>query len=284
MDTFDLKPEAPIEYRGEFRPIPTTVPGVDICEHLPLLARQAHRFAILRSVHHDSPGHVNSTHTILTGYPGDLVETPPYRPSYPDFWSVTQKALGSRRPEAPGHVALPFVRYNGAAHLGLGFDPFVLATDPNDAKYRPPQLAVDADTGRRLRGRLELLARVDQMRRDLDATGSMTSLDEFHKKALAIVTSSAVQDAFDIEREDPRVRDRYGRHAVGQRCLLARRLVEAGVRLVNVDFPCVPGQKAFSWDDHASVSVRSRADCQARKFAENPRHGTSNNCNSAAQA
>lgn len=253
MDTLDLKPEAPAEYRGEFRPIPTTVPGLEICEHLPLLARQAHRLALLRSVHHDSPGHVNSTHTLLTGYPGDLVETPPYRPTYPDFWSVTQKVLGPCRPEAPAHVALPFVRYQGGAHLGTGFDPYVLAADPSEARYRPPELAVDATTGVRLRDRLSLLARVDHMRRDIDTTGSMIAFDEFHQKALSIVTSTRTQEAFDIEREDPRTRDRYGRHAVGQRCLLARRLVEAGVRLVNIDFPCVPGQQAFSWDDHASV-------------------------------
>src|SRR4029078_12814737 len=80
METFDLKPDAPTEYRGEFRPIPTNVPGIDISEHLPLLARQADKYAIVRSLHHDSPGHVSATHTVMTGYPGKVVETPPFRP------------------------------------------------------------------------------------------------------------------------------------------------------------------------------------------------------------
>src|SRR5207237_2677796 len=85
MDTYDLKPNAPAEYRGEFRPTRTNVPGLDVCEHLPRLARLADRFALVRSLHHDSPGHVNSTHTVLTGYPGEPVERPPYRPKSPDF-------------------------------------------------------------------------------------------------------------------------------------------------------------------------------------------------------
>ncbi len=253
MDTFDLKPNAPAEFRGEFRPIPTTIPGIEICEHLPLLARQAHRFAILRSVHHDSPGHVNSTHTMLTGYPGDLVESPPYESSYPDFWSVTQRVLGPRRIDVPQHVALPSLRYPGGAHLGNGFQAFQVGADPNDSKFNVPNLGVDVDVESRIRGRVGLLDRIDSFRRDLDAAGSMQAMDEFNQKAVSILSSTAARDAFDLDREDPRVRDRYGRHAVGQRCLLARRLVEAGARLVTIDFPSIPGQKAFSWDDHASV-------------------------------
>ncbi len=98
-----------------------------------------------------------------------------------------------------------------------------------------------------------MLANFDSFRRDLDASGQIASLDEYQQQALTLLTGTAAQDAFNLDREDPRLRDRYGRHIVGQRCLLARRLIEAGVRLVTVDFPCVPGQKAFSWDDHASV-------------------------------
>lgn len=253
MDTFDLKPDAPSEFRGEFRPISTTVPGIEICEHLPLLARQAHRFAIIRSVHHDSPGHVNSTHTMLTGYPGELVETPPYESAYPDFWSVAQKALGPRRIDVPQHVALPALRYPGGAYLGNDFQAFQVGADPSDPSFRVPNLGVDVDVEARIHGRVNLLDRIDRFRRDLDAAGSMQAMDTFNRKAVSILSSTAARDAFDLDREDPRVRDRYGRHAVGQRCLLARRLVEAGARLVTIDFPCVPGQKAFSWDDHASV-------------------------------
>src|SRR5690554_5939211 len=91
METFDLKPDAPSEYRGEFRPIRTNVPGLDISEYLPRLAKQADKLAIIRSLHHDSPGHVNSTHTMLTGYPGDPVEAPPFAAKYPDLWAVTSR-------------------------------------------------------------------------------------------------------------------------------------------------------------------------------------------------
>jgi uncharacterized protein (DUF1501 family) len=153
----------------------------------------------------------------------------------------------------PAHVALPFLRYGGAAHLGGGLEPFVLAADPDAPGFQVPNLSVEPGSAPRLRGRVTLLESLDTLRRDTDAGRGMASMDEFQRRALAILTSGAAREAFAIEREDPRVRERYGRHAVGQRCLLARRLVEAGARIVTIDFPCVPGQKAFSWDDHASV-------------------------------
>ena len=104
LETFDLKPEAPSEYRGEFRPIRTNVPGIEISEHLPLMASMADKFSLVRSLSHDSPGHVNSTHTMVTGYPGDLIETPPYQPKHPNAWSVITKFLGERRP-GPDEIA-----------------------------------------------------------------------------------------------------------------------------------------------------------------------------------
>ena len=110
METFDLKPNAPVEYRGEFRPIATNVPGIEISEHLPRLARLADKFAILRSMHHDSPGHVNSTHTLLSAYPGELVEGPPYRPRHPDVYAVATKMLGPRVQGMPPYLSLPRTR------------------------------------------------------------------------------------------------------------------------------------------------------------------------------
>lgn len=251
METFDLKPEAPSEYRGEFRPIDTNVPGLRISEHLPRLARLADKFALIRSLHHDSPGHVNSTHTLITGYPGDLVEAAPFRPHYPDVWSVAHHLLGPRSPGMPAFLALPDTRYTGAAHLGSGLDPLRVRGDPSLPDFKPPKLAVDEKQRPRLGDRLSLLDRFDQKRRDLDE--AMGTFDAYQQKAINLMTSSAVRQAFDLDQEDPRIRDRYGRTIVGQRCLLARRLIEAGSRFVTVDFPHVPGQKAFSWDDHASV-------------------------------
>lgn len=254
METFDLKPDAPLEYRGEFRPIPTNVPGIEISEHLPRLAGLADQFSLIRSISHDSPGHVNSTHTLVTAYPGELIENVPYAPKHPDLWSVVHKFLGPRRVGLPAHVALNHVRYFGSAYLGSGLEPFNVGADPNSPKFKVPSLgmhpALSAD---RVSSRVDLLKEFDDYRRDLDRSRLMDTMDEFQQKAVNVLVSSHAREAFDLSQETPELRDAYGRHQVGQQCLLARRLVEAGVRLVTIDFPYVPGQKAKSWDDHASV-------------------------------
>ncbi len=253
METFDLKPQAPAEFRGEFDPIATNVPGLEISEHLPKLAGLGDKFALVRSISHDSPGHVNSTHTMLSGYPGNALEQPPYAPDHPDLFAVTGKLMGSRVDGMPPLVAMPFTRYQGGAYLGTAHNPFVVKGDPNADKFSVPNTSLAGMTKPQFAQRLDLLKEFDQYRRDVDASGMMDSVDEFNHKAVAMLTGDAAREAFDIGREDPRTRDRYGRHAVGQRCLLARRLVEAGARIVSIDFATVPGQKAFSWDDHASV-------------------------------
>lgn len=252
LETFDMKPEAPLDYRGDFRPIPTNVPGIEICEHLPRLATMADRFSLIRSLSHDSPGHVNSTHTLVTAYPGDLVELPPYAPKHPNAWSVITKLLGQKRPDLPAHVA-NHVRYDGAAYLGNGLQPFVVTADPNNADFRVPNLGIEKIASERFHSRADLLAKLDRFRRELDTSGQMMAGDRFNQSAISMLTSPAALSAFDISQESEETRDRYGRNTVGQRCLLARRLVEAGVRLVTIDFPYVAGQKAKSWDDHASV-------------------------------
>ncbi|MBX9789151.1 MAG: DUF1501 domain-containing protein [Pirellulales bacterium] len=253
METFDLKPLAPAEYRGEFRPIATNVPGIEISEHLPRLAARADKFSLIRSCHHDSPGHVNSTHTMLTSYPGELVEAPPFRPQYPDVWAVTNQVLGERAEGMPPHIVLPTMRYNGSAYLGQHLEPLVVAGDPNEPSFAMPNLTAAPDLRTRIDSRLGLLKAFDRLRRDIDHANQFATLDRCQQKAAALLTSDCVARAFDINQEDAATRDRYGRNVIGQRCLLARRLIEAGARIVSVDFPNVPGQKAFSWDDHASV-------------------------------
>jgi hypothetical protein len=153
----------------------------------------------------------------------------------------------------PAFVAMPRTRYNGAAYLGNGLEPLIVGGDPSLPGFEGPRLAIDLAERSRFGDRQNLLRQFDQWRRDLDGSGQMAAMDVFRQEAADILTSTAARKAFDIHDEDPRVRDRYGRHVIGQRCLLARRLVEAGARIVTVDFPCLPGQKAFSWDDHASV-------------------------------
>jgi len=253
METFDLKPDAPAEYRGDFKPIKTSAPGIEICEHLPLLAKEAHRFSLLRSMHHNSPGHVNSTHTVLSAYPGELQEAPPYEPKTPDAWAVINRTRGDWSRRVPPYVALPRIRYNGGAYLGKGFDPLIVTQDPNAAAFGVPDISVPGASSERYLRRAALLGRFDHMRRTVDESAEVRSLDGFQQRALSVLTSNATGKAFDIGAEPAAIRDRYGRHDVGQRCLLARRLVEAGSRIVTIDFPCVAGQKAFSWDDHASV-------------------------------
>lgn len=253
METFDLKPQAPREYRGEFAPIRTNVPGIEISEHLPGLAQRADRFSLLRSVSHESNGHVNSTHTMLSAYPGEPVEMPPFAPKHPDLWAVASKTLGDRTDGVPTHVAMPLLRYHGSAYLGGGLAPFVVSADPNKPDFQVPNLQLVELTGDRLAERLALQQRFDHFERTIDQRRLMDAMDRFDRKAVSLLTGSRVRQAFELHREPESVRDRFGRHAVGQQCLLARRLVEAGVRLVTIDFPCVPGQKAFSWDDHASV-------------------------------
>jgi hypothetical protein len=253
LETFDLKPDAPEEYRGTFRPIPTNVPGIEISEKLPRLARIADKYALIRSVAHDSPGHVNSTHTVLTGYPGELVETPPFAPKYPFVFNAAQKLLPSRLPGLPQWVALPNMRYEGGGHLGPASGPFRVTADPGAPDFHVASLSLNVAQRTRLTRRSQLLSSLGQTPPGADDSGMVDALDTYQQQALDLLGGSAAREAFDLSREDPRLRDRFGRNVVGQRCLLARRLVESGVRLVTVDFPNVPGQKAFSWDDHASV-------------------------------
>jgi hypothetical protein len=251
METFDMKPDAPAEYRGEFKPIRTNVPGLNITEHLPRLARMADKFALIRSMSHDSTGHMNSTHTMLTAYPGEPVETPPNLPKHPDIWTVANRMLGTRTPGVPAYVCIPRTRHTGPGYLGPTYDPLAIRSDPNSQGYEPPQISIEATLRPRFRERMDLLRQFDTLRRDIDGAGQFQTLDQFQQEAVNVLTSDAARKAFNVASEDPRTRDRYGRNEVGQRCLLARRLIEAGARVVQVDFPSVPGQKAFSWDDHS---------------------------------
>ncbi|RLS36365.1 MAG: DUF1501 domain-containing protein, partial [Planctomycetota bacterium] len=152
----------------------------------------------------------------------------------------------------PAHVA-NHVRYDGAAYLGSSLQPFLVTADPNKPNFRVPNVGIEKIAADRFQSRADLLSQLDQFRRDLDTGRHMLTGDRFNQNAINMLTSDAALKAFDISQESEETRNRYGRNSIGQRCLLARRLVEAGVRLVTIDFPYVDGQKARSWDDHASV-------------------------------
>jgi uncharacterized protein (DUF1501 family) len=256
LETWDPKPDAPVEVRGEFRPIATRLPGVHIGEHFPRLARLADRYAILRSLTHDDPAHLSSVHHILTGRLAPKPKSdadPPSRRDSPHIGSVLA-LLRAGHSSLPPFLTMPWVVSHPAAPggiapgqnagwLGAGYDPFVLTADPNAADFAVPGLVRAAEVSpERLETRNGLLARLDD-----DPVLSAGSFGACRQRALDLVTSAAARRAFDLAREPAIVRDRYGRHIHGQCLLLARRLLEAGVRLVCVNWH--QDHRNF-WDTH----------------------------------
>ncbi|MFN0055950.1 MAG: DUF1501 domain-containing protein [Planctomycetales bacterium] len=256
LETYDMKPDAPQEFRGPLRPIHTNVPGLDICEYFPLQAQMADKFSIIRSLHHEMSAHNDGSIEVLTGKTPRIPDlTSQAHSEHPDFGMVASQVRGPRPDGLPQYVGVqraPFMtrpNYLGVAHKAFE------TGDPSHPDYAPKNLTLAAgfENGR-LEDRRFLLGQFDRFRRDLDLTRSLQGMDDFRSAAFQILTSGKVADAFDIKREDPTLRDRYGKHRWGQSCLLARRLVEAGVAVVNID-ATAPNDttKHFSWDDHAGA-------------------------------
>ncbi len=247
IDTFDLKPNAPPEFRGEFNSIDTNVSGMQICEHLPKLAQQAQRFALLRSLTHPNSDHGGADHYMLTGY----APLPGFNPNLvpnnqrPAHGSIVSKVLGPRG-AVPPYVCLPKMHPSaGAAYLGSSAAPFVVEADPNAPNFSVPDLVppavVDAT---RLNDRRGLIRDVDRLQKsgEVAANSKARVASAFRDKAFDLITSSATKAAFDIHAESDKLRDEYGRNSLGQSCLMARRLIEAGVRCVTIDHS--------NWDTH----------------------------------
>lgn len=259
LETYDLKPNAPTEYRSQFQPIATNVAGLEICEHFPLQAKIADKFSLVRSLHHDVNIHSDGGIVVLTGKrPEQLDPTSQSRSKHPDFGSIASRARGLGANIVPPYVAIPRKPYmTQPAYLGLHHAAFEIG-DPSTAGFRPPQarLAAGRDSDL-LANRSQLLAQFDQLRRDLDLDGNIAATDEFQQRALELLTSPHAALAFDISREDEATRDKYGRHLWGQACLLARRLAEAGTAVVNiyVDTPKA-GPEFTNWDDHPGNAGR----------------------------
>src|SRR5262245_11388226 len=243
LDTFDMKPLAPAEVRGEFHPIHTSVPGTHIVEHLPRLARLAHRYTIVRSMTHAAINHNTATYIVTTGQapPRDLIEFTPTENDFPHVGA--QVAYG--RPahgSVPAAVSLPDSVSDGpyttpgqnAGFLGAHYTPFSIQGDPSDEQFVVQGLEADGELDRRLTHRQGLLRQVNGRAGSLGATRLGRAMDEYQERAFTLLTSAETRRAFDLGREPDRLRERYGRHKYGQCLLLARRLVEAGVRLVTI--------------------------------------------------
>ncbi len=247
QDSFDVKPDAPAEYRGMYRPIGTNVPGIVLSERLPLQAKVMDRVSIVRSVHHENGIHAPSAHWVQTGYFGPtLARNAAQKPS---LGSVIARSLGSRQPPMPAYVTIPKSEsfgYQGAVYLGKAFNPFEVGADPNAKEFKVPNLSLPSGlTARSVDSRRALLKTFDTLRRDIDETGVMEGLDTFKQQALEMVAGERMRAAFNLNAEDPKVRDQYGRHRYGQSALLARRLVEAGARCVNIN--------TGNWDHHNDI-------------------------------
>lgn len=258
LDTLDPKPDAPAEIRGEFATIGTTIPGVSICEHLPKLAQQTNRWSILRTMAHLEHNHLLATHVALTGRPtpiprgGSDLDRVESRHDFPNFAS----ALDYVRPRSDGvptGVSLPNYLIEGpltwpgqhAGFLGAKHDPWQINQDPNDPNFRMDSLSLQPGvTPPRLLSRRQLL---DQLNADpcLNQPGRTRSFGEQQATAFSLLTSARVARAFAIDQEDAAVRERYGRNKFGQSLLLSRRLIEAGVPLVQAAMGIVQ-----TWDTH----------------------------------
>jgi hypothetical protein len=257
LETYDLKPDAPPEYRGPFRPIRTTVPGLDICELFPKQARLGHRLSLVRSLHHTMASHNDGSIEVLTGKtPTTADPTSTAHSEHPDFGMVASKLRGLRSDGLPQYVGIPRQPFmTRPVYLGLGHQGFE-AGNPSLPSYLPPGRGlVGGVTPSRLDDRRRILGAFDQLRREIDRNGMLEGTDQVRTAALQTLTSPAMGRAFDLGKEDPRLRDRYGRHLWGQSCLLARRLVEAGSSVVTIDAltPDFTSPVFFSWDDHANA-------------------------------
>jgi len=247
IDTFDMKPDAAVEFRGEFKPVPTKLPGLQVCEHLPKMARETDKYSLIRSFRHHNSDHGPADHYMLTGYFPTAGFNPNLTPNNqrPAHGSVIAKKLGPVG-SVPPYVCLPKMHPScGPAYLGANHAPFVIDSDPSAPNFQVPDLAppptIAAD---RLADRRHVLEQVDRFQKSAESRANRQAgaVETFQGKAFDLMTSRDTKKAFDISAEPDKLRDAYGRHSLGQSCLLARRLVESGVRCVTIDHS--------NWDTH----------------------------------
>ena len=249
FETFDPKPDAPAEIRGEFEPIATKLPGVQFSQHMQRLASINDRFSLIRSIRHNQGNHGAGNHYMMTGAPPRIpVGCGAFVSFHPSVGSVAAKELG-KGDGLPAYFSLAQMsRSGGPNFLGAKYAPFVVGDDPNSSNFRvrdvalPKGLTSDGFQNRSgLRNLVDKLPRINE-----EAAGDpVLALDEHYRQGFNLITSPAAQEAFDIHKEPDEVRERFGRDSFGQRCLLARRLVEAGVPFTTV--------YDGGWDHHSDL-------------------------------
>jgi len=261
IDMYDLKPNAPDGIRGEFQPVASNVVGMQFCEHLPHFSRHADKIALVRSVTHQDNNHSTSAHWMMTGHRHRL-SAENFGASdadFPHIGSVVSK-LAPGPQTVPTFVALPeriattagaITPGQGGGFLGKRYDPFLIDQHPDEPNFQVPSLRLPADTPvARVQARRNLLAAVDAARYQLAEADEVSAMGAYYQQGLDLITSPAARQAFDLQSEDPRLRDRYGRQTFGQSLLLSRRLLEAGVKLVTVYWHRdMPGTDT-TWDTH----------------------------------
>jgi hypothetical protein len=265
IDTFDPKPEAPSAIRGEFQPIATSLPGVQFSELLPGFARRADRLCLIRSVSHTDTVHTSAGYTMLTGVPHRLANTTtaalihPSPDDHPNIGAILARVRPSRHglptavqmPEVVKDAGVNELPGQDAGFLGRQYAPFLHQADTKAGTFTPPEIGLpEGITARRLDARRHLLGQVESRLAALESSGQAGLLDAHAERAYTLLRSPEARQAFELDREPRRVRESYGEHLFGQGCLLARRLVEAGVGLVTVYWHYEGPEDSPSWDTH----------------------------------
>jgi len=268
VDMFDRKPDAPEGIRGPLKGIPTNVPGLHVCEGMPRVAKVMDKVTLIRSMHHTMKNHNSASYYALTGHapPVDDIRLRDSLDLFPAYASVVDK-LAPSTGEMPTAISYPYVIRDGAvtpgqhaSFLGKVHDPFLVTQDPNAPDFKLPELSLPSDVSyERLTARRELQKMIDSQTRLLDYSASARGMDAYYDKALAMLHSEKLRNAFDLSAEPESVREKYGRTTYGQSLILARRLVEAGTKFVTVYFSSnIGGQSTTGggWDTHGFNNTR----------------------------
>lgn len=268
LDTFDMKPNAPETVRSPYRPISSSADGIQVCELLPEMAKRMHHVTLVRTMTHTMKNHASAGYYALSGHepPTDDQRLRDSLDLYPAYGSVVDH-LAPNQNGMPTFVAYPHVIRDGsivpaqhASFLGKRHDPLLFLENPNDRNFRLPELSLPSGMSvDRLHRRREMQKLVDQQSRLMEYSAQARGFDDYYERAISMLTSDRVRKAFDLSSESEAMRDRYGRTSYGQSCLMARRLVESGVKFVTVYFSSSIGGRRVNeggWDTHGFDNTR----------------------------